>query len=112
LEVKRIAFDDMPWEVSAAGVRFKVHHDGERQLRLLEFTRELEHPHWCETGHLGFVLEGAMQVEFADGSVEEFRAGDGVAIPGGEAEKHRPRALTDRVRLVFVELFGELFEED
>jgi hypothetical protein len=32
-----------------------------------------------------------------------FRAGDGLAIPAGEVEKHRPRALTDRVRMVFAE---------
>jgi hypothetical protein len=101
--VKRIAFAELAWEVTAAGVRFKVHEDGERRLRLLEFTRDLDHPHWCQTGHVGFVLDGAMEVAFADGSVIQFRAGDGVSIPGGPAEKHRPRALTDLVRLIFVE---------
>jgi hypothetical protein len=30
-------------------------------------------------------------------------AGDGLAIAAGEAEKHRPRALTERVRMIFVE---------
>jgi mannose-6-phosphate isomerase-like protein (cupin superfamily) len=101
--MKRVAFDDMPWNVSPAGVRFKVHRDGNRQLRLLEFTRELDHPHWCETGHIGFVLEGEMEVTFADGSTVHYRSGDGLSIPGGEAEKHRPRTLTNLVRLIFVE---------
>jgi mannose-6-phosphate isomerase-like protein (cupin superfamily) len=98
----RVAFDEMPWETSPAGVRFKVQKVGARQLRLLEFSRDLEHPHWCTTGHLGYVLEGAMEVEFSTGS-QVFREGDGVAIPSGEVEKHRPRALTDRVRMIFVE---------
>jgi quercetin dioxygenase-like cupin family protein len=98
----RVAFDEMPWDTSPAGVRFKVRKLWTRQLRLLEFSRDLDHPHWCTMGHLGYVLEGAMEVEFATGS-QVFREGDGVAIPAGELEKHRPRALTDRVRMIFVE---------
>src|SRR3974390_911146 len=98
----RVAFEEMPWETSPAGVRFKVQRVGDRQLRLLEFSRDLDHPHWCTTGHLGYVLEGAMEVEFTTGP-QVFRAGAGLAIPAGEAAKHRPRALTDRVRMIFVE---------
>jgi quercetin dioxygenase-like cupin family protein len=101
--MKRVPFDQLPWEASSAGVRFKIHRiDDHRQLRLLEFTRELNHPHWCTTGHIGYVLEGEMEIEFDHGS-EVFRAGDGVVITQGEKEKHRPKALTGRVRLIFVE---------
>jgi mannose-6-phosphate isomerase-like protein (cupin superfamily) len=98
----RVAFEEIAWETSPAGVRFKVQKVGARQLRLLEFSRALVHPHWCTTGHLGYVLEGAMEVEFTTGS-QVFREGDGVAIPAGEVDKHRPRALTERVRMIFVE---------
>jgi mannose-6-phosphate isomerase-like protein (cupin superfamily) len=98
----RVAFDEMPWETSPSGVRFKVRTIGSQQLRLLEFTRDLDHPHWCTTGHVGYVLDGEMEVDFGSGTVV-FRTGDGVAIPPGEADKHRPRARTDRVRLIFVE---------
>jgi quercetin dioxygenase-like cupin family protein len=100
--MKRIAFDDLLWETGASGVRFKVHKMGARQLRLLEFTPELNHPHWCETGHEGYVLEGEMMVEFEGESIT-FRAGDGVSIPPGHRDRHRPRALSTRVRLIFVE---------
>jgi hypothetical protein len=44
-----------------------------------------------------------MEVEFAEGASVIFRAGDGVFIPPGDAERHRPRALSERVRLIFVE---------
>jgi arsenate reductase len=101
--VQRVAFDDMPWQISASGVRFKIQRLGPRQLRLLEFTRELDHPHWCEAGHVGYVLEGAMEVTFAEGEPVSFRAGDGINIATGTAERHRPKALTDRVRLILVE---------
>jgi arsenate reductase (thioredoxin) len=101
--MKRVAFDDLPWQTSASGVRFKVQRLGVRQLRLLEFTRELDHPHWCETGHVGFVLEGTMEVGFAEGAAVTFHAGDGVCIPAGWTDRHRPTALSERVRLIFVE---------
>ena len=100
--MKRIAFDDLPWETHASGLRFKVHKTGARQLRLLEFTPELHHPHWCESGHVGYVVEGELEIEFAGESMT-FRAGDGVSIPPGHPDRHRPRAISERVRLIFVE---------
>jgi mannose-6-phosphate isomerase-like protein (cupin superfamily) len=101
-EATRVAFEAMPWQTSPVGVRFKLRQIGAQQLRLLEFSRDLDHPHWCTTGHVGYVVEGAMEVEFEDGRIV-YQAGDGVAIPAGEGDKHRPRALSDRVRLVFIE---------
>jgi glycerol uptake facilitator-like aquaporin/quercetin dioxygenase-like cupin family protein len=99
---QRIAFDKMPWTTAPSGVRSKVHESGAHRLRLLEFTPDLKHPHWCQTGHLGYVLEGEMEVAF-DGGTIAFQAGDGVAIPAGQAAKHRPFARTDRVRMIFLE---------
>jgi arsenate reductase len=100
--MKRIAFDSLPWEMSTSGVRSKTQAVGSQQLRLLEFTRDLHHPHWCETGHIGYVLEGELEIEF-EGAAIAFRAGDGISIPPGLSDRHRPRALSERVRLIFVE---------
>ncbi len=101
--MKRVPFENLPWQTSAAGVRFKVQRLGARQLRLLEFTRALDHPHWCEIGHVGFVLEGTMEVAFAEDAAVTFHAGDGVSIPAGWADGHWPTALSEQVRLIFVE---------
>jgi mannose-6-phosphate isomerase-like protein (cupin superfamily) len=98
----RIAFEELAWQTIPAGLRFKVHAFGSWQLRLLEFTPEVEHPHWCTTGHVGYVIEGSMSVEFPDRVVTYF-AGDGLVIPAGDSERHRPRALSERVRLIFME---------
>lgn len=100
--MNRIAFDDLPWEVSAAGNRSKTQVLGSRQLRLVEFTPELDHPHWCERGHIGYVLEGELEIEFDRGALT-FRAGDGISIPPGLLDRHRPRALSELVRVIFVE---------
>lgn len=98
----RIEFNEIPWQTSEAGVRFKVYKEGTRQLRLLEFGRDLKHPDWCINGHIGYLLEGALEIEFDDKTIA-YKAGDGIWIPEGEKFRHRPKAISEKVLIVFVE---------
>ena len=95
-------FSLMDWESPAPKVRRKLHRVGNRQLRIVEFEKGLEHPEWCETGHVGYILEGRMALEF-DGGTLEIGPGDGFNIPDGRARRHRPVPLTERVVLVLSE---------
>jgi quercetin dioxygenase-like cupin family protein len=97
-----IAFAELPWEMTPSGVRFKVHKEEGRQLRLLEFGQDLAHSHWCTVGHIGYVITGELEIEFDD-EVICLRAGDGISIPPGQKDRHRPRAVTELVRLIFIE---------
>jgi quercetin dioxygenase-like cupin family protein len=98
----RIGFNEMAWETTPNGVRSKTYIEGARQLRLLEFGQDLNHPHWCTTGHIGYVLEGEFEIEFED-KVIRLHPGDGLIIPAGERNKHRPKAVSELVRLIFFE---------
>ena len=98
----RIDFKNVPWDAPAAGVRCKVHEQSGRRLRLAEFTREFEEHQWCTKGHIGYVLQGRMQIDF-DGRVITLGEGDGLFIPPGESHKHKARVLTDRVKAILVE---------
>lgn len=97
----KIDFDSIPWEAPMNGLRFKVSRQAGRQLRLVEYTPDMK-PHWCEKGHVGYVLEGQFEIGFQDGPVL-FNPGDGVFIPAGAKHKHMGRAVTDVVRAVLVE---------
>jgi mannose-6-phosphate isomerase-like protein (cupin superfamily) len=97
----KISFDSLPWESPLKGLRHKVMTQGRRQLRLVEYNREMS-PHWCEKGHIGYVLEGQMEITFEKG-VFVFNPGDGVFIPPGRDHRHMGRALSDVVRVIFVE---------
>jgi hypothetical protein len=44
--------------------RFKAHRRDGKQIRLLEFTAAFVEPDWCEKGHIGIVLEGAIELDF------------------------------------------------
>lgn len=97
----RIDFDSILWTSPIKGVRQKEQLFGDRKLRLVEYSEEME-PHWCERGHTGCILHGRMEIEFKDG-IRVFHPGDGVNIPSGPKHKHRARVLSGVVRAFFIE---------
>jgi quercetin dioxygenase-like cupin family protein len=102
MERYRVDFASMPWEHRAAAVRFKAYeHDG-RRVRLAEFTKDFVEPDWCTKGHIGYVLEGEMELD-SHGQVVTLRAGDGLFVPPGNEHGHKARVLTDCAKIVLVE---------
>jgi quercetin dioxygenase-like cupin family protein len=97
----RVDFESAPLETPMSGLRFKAVAHGGRRLRLVEYTKDME-PHWCDKGHVGYILEGRFEIRF-DRVTEIFNPGDGVFIPPGEEHRHMARAITEVVRAVFVE---------
>ena len=102
MEPYKIEFQTMAWEHPMVGVRFKAYEQDGRKLRLVEFTKEFVEPDWCTKGHIGYILEGRMEIDF-DGNIIVFGPGDGVFIPAGSEHKHKGRVLTDKVKAVLVE---------
>jgi quercetin dioxygenase-like cupin family protein len=98
---QHIDFRSQPWESPAPGIRFKAFVAGGKKMRLLEFAAELFEKDWCLKGHLGYLLEGRMTIEYG-GEVVEYRAGDGLFIP--EGDKHKARiAPGERALLILFE---------
>ncbi|MCP5102211.1 MAG: cupin domain-containing protein [bacterium] len=97
----KVDFEGLNWETPMKGVRYKVKKQGDRQLRLVEYTREME-PHWCEKGHTGYILEGTFEIKFTNETLI-FKPGDGVFIPSGAEHKHMAKVLTEVVVTIFVE---------
>jgi len=102
MEPYKIDFESIPWESTAPGIRFRAYRQGGKQVRLVEFTREFVEPDWCPKAHIGYVLEGMLEINFA-GRLVLFRPGDGLLVPGGEESKHKVRALMEVTRLLLVE---------
>ncbi len=102
MEKCKVDFESLPWESPMEGVRSKTYKHDERQLRLVEFTREFAQPDWCTKGHCGYVLEGKLQIDF-NGEIVVFIPGDGIFIPEGEGSKHSAKVLTETVKVILVE---------
>jgi quercetin dioxygenase-like cupin family protein len=99
-----INFDSLQWQSPLPGMRFKAYREGARQLRLVEFSSEFVEPEWCEKGHVGYVLEGTLEVNFK-GRIVAYSQGSGIFIPAGIATAHKARSITPVVRLVLMEDF-------
>jgi quercetin dioxygenase-like cupin family protein len=98
----KVPFEAMAWDEGRPGVRFKTYCDDARQIRLVEFKTSEGFEHWCELGHIGYVLEGGLQIDF-NGEVVAFKAGDGLFIPSGSASAHRAVSIIPGTRLIMVE---------
>ena len=98
----KIEFNNLDWIAAGVGARYKIHKDKQTQVRLIEFSDNLEHPEWCITGHTAYVLEGCLEIKF-ETFIEVYETGSVLFIPEGECHKHIPRPLTPLVRLFSVE---------
>ena len=70
-------------------------------MTLVEYTNKMR-PHWCNKGHLGYVLKGRMQVKYSRRSMV-LGPGDAVVIPSGYKYRHMGIPLS---KLVSVLMFG------
>lgn len=98
----RVDFRSIPWEYLSTGVRSMVAKGNSKQLRLVEFTKEFVEPDWCMKGHIGYVLEGKLEINF-NGTIVTYDPGDAISIPEGENHKHMAKTITDVVKIFLVE---------
>lgn len=97
-----VDFNSIPWRSTILGARSKVYQQDGKQIRLIEFTDEFVDPEWCEKGHVGYALEGKLEVDFK-GRIVVYTKGSGIFIPSGIRNAHKARSITPVVQLVLVE---------
>ncbi len=97
----KVNFKELNWEELIEGVKSKISKYGNKQLRLVVYTKEMS-PHWCEKGHYGYILDCKLEIEYQDEKII-YQTGDGVFIPDGKEHKHRAKALSEFVKAIFVE---------
>ena len=102
MEQYRVLFDSLEWQSSIHGARFKAFRSGSKQVRLVEFTSEFIEPDWCVKGHIGFVIQGELEIDF-HGHLVRYPEGSGVFIPSGSASGHKGRSITPTALLFLVE---------
>jgi hypothetical protein len=101
---RRISPDSLPWLEPAAGIRCQAVVRNGCQIRFVEFAPGFCETEWCPKAHLGYVVGGRMEIEFAD-AVEMFSTGDALMIAADDI--HRARVVDGPVRLFLVEVAHE-----
>ncbi len=102
MESPRIEFESIEWQVLAPGARHKAVERGGKRIRLVEFTGAFVERDWCSKAHVGYLVDGDLEITFPDRTVH-LGPGDGLAVRGGGAEKHKARALGAVARILLVE---------
>ena len=97
-----VDFESLEWTSALPGARAKIFQAGNKKFRLVEFSQELQEPDWCLKGHLGYILEGTLKIDF-NGTVETFTPGQGFYIPPGPVHKHMASVPAGVVRLILIE---------
>ena len=97
-----INFNSIEWQSTMPGARSKVYQQDGKKIRLVEFTDEFVEPEWCEKGHLGYVLEGTLEIDFKS-RVVVYPKGSGIFIHAGADNSHKAKSLTPVVQLFLVE---------
>jgi mannose-6-phosphate isomerase-like protein (cupin superfamily) len=69
-------------------------------MALLEFGPGFADPNWCEKGHIGYILEGSLSIEFED-AAEVILPGEGFIIdPGTRHRASNPGRIATRLLIV------------
>jgi quercetin dioxygenase-like cupin family protein len=71
------------------------------RVRLVEYLPNYRADHWCEKGHLLFVLEGEMVTELSDGSRFVMKAGTSYQV-SDHLSKHQSHTTTG-ARLLIID---------
>jgi hypothetical protein len=98
----RILFDELEWHNPIHGMRLKSFRSGAKQLRLVEFRSEFVEPDWCEKGHISYVIQGELEINF-HGHLVRYPQGSGIFIPSGAASSHKGRSVTPTALLFLVD---------
>lgn len=97
-----VALDNVAWQQAGPNCRMKEVLSGGQRLRLVEFQKGFEEEGWCEKGHVGYVVEGRLDIEFSDKTVPA-RIGDAIFIPAGHETRHRAHVVDDVAQLILFE---------
>jgi hypothetical protein len=70
----------------------RIQQLGDLRIRMIEYSANYLADHWCELGHLVFVLEGELINELKDGPTTVMKAGSSYAVSDG-LSSHRSRTV-------------------
>lgn len=79
----------------------RVVQHGDLRIRMIEYSANYLADHWCQLGHLVFVLEGELINELENGETTVMKEGSSYAVSDG-LSSHRSRTV-GLVKLIVVD---------
>src|SRR5262245_1308195 len=82
-----VTASEQPGESGTATAR--VRQFGETQIRLVSYSPDYVADHWCHKGHVVFVVDGQLAIEYQDGKRYELQAGMSYYVGDNESPSYR-----------------------
>ena len=73
---------------------WRTMHNGDVRMRVVDYSPGYVADHWCDRGHVIYVLEGELQTELRDGRRFTFAAGMGYTVSDCGDAAHRSSTET------------------
>jgi quercetin dioxygenase-like cupin family protein len=94
--IKHAKFSTTEWDsvppekkpAEAGSALWRTIEAGNARVRIVEYSPGYRADHWCERGHILYVLEGELVTELKDGRTFHLKAGMSYQV-GDEQEPHR-----------------------
>lgn len=86
--IETFIFEEQDWIETSPGIRQKGFESEGHRFRLVEYAVDARHDEWCARGHLGYVLDGAIEFEMPDQKIL-VKTGEAFYVP--EGDPHRAR---------------------
>ena len=94
---KRIRYTDIPWQKGEFdGIRYKMVIHNNQRIRLVEFDVGFIEPKWCDSPHIGYVVQGEFNLKFRNETLK-YIAGDAFCLE----EEHIIEVTSDIPAIVF-----------
>ena len=99
---RAVDFPSLDWEEEGAGIRALVAQAAGSRWAVVEYGPGAARDEWCTDGHRGYVLEGAIEYDFEDGSGPlALSRGHGFVLAAGTGHRGRnPGETTTRLFLI------------
>lgn len=73
---------------------WRTMNNGDVRMRVVEYSPGYVADHWCDRGHVIYVLEGTLETELKDGRRFSFTAGSGYTVSDFGDAAHRSSTVT------------------
>jgi hypothetical protein len=101
MKIEGVPYETVDWtalppvEYSGdSGTSFwRTYQAGNARARVVEYSADFCSDHWCERGHVLFVLEGELKIRLKDGREYCLKAGTGFCASDGLENAHLAYSL-------------------
>jgi hypothetical protein len=102
MKLPALPFTDVHWDAlpgtehkgESGHALWRTLNNGDVRMRVVEYSPGYVADHWCDRGHVIYVIEGVLETELRDGRRFTFPAGSGYTVSDFGGAAHKSSTIT------------------